>query len=299
MMTPRVTLEQWRVFHAIIDCGGYAQAAKHLHRSQSAISYAMARLQEQLGISLLKIEGRKALITEQGEILLQRSRHLMSEAGEIESFAHHLSQGREAEIRVVVDAVFPNDLLMRALSTFAEHSQGTRVQLREVILSGASDALLNDDAELVIGVETPDGFLSDPLIEVELIAVAHPEHPLHQLNRVITSADLAQHMHVVIRDSGQQEKMDVGWLSSQDRWTVSSIDSALSAIEHGLGYGWLPSNRLFESLGDGLLKPLLLEQGSSYKAFLFMSYGHSQNIGPATRELSSIIKNTVTGISDL
>jgi len=293
MFNPKVTLEQWRVFHAIIDCGGYSQAAKHLHRSQSAVSYAIARLQEQLGISLLEIEGRKALLTTQGEILLQRSRHLIAEAEEIENFARHLSQGREAEIRVVVDAVFPNDLLMGALSTFARQSQGTRVQLREVILSGASDALLNEDAELVIGVEIPDGFLSNSLIEVELIAVAHRDHPLHQLNRAITATDLAQHMQVVIRDSGQHTKIDVGWLSSQDRWTVSSIESALTAIEHGLGYGWLPSNRLIESLGDGLLKPLPLEQGASYKAFLYMSYGQPQNIGPATRELANIIKNTV------
>lgn len=56
---PRVTLEQWRVFHAIIDHGGYAQAATYLHRSQSAVSYAMSRLQEQLGIPLLKIEAAK------------------------------------------------------------------------------------------------------------------------------------------------------------------------------------------------------------------------------------------------
>jgi len=293
MFNPKVTLEQWRVFHAIIDCGGYSQAAKHLHRSQSAVSYTIARLQEQLGISLLEIEGRKALLTTQGEILLQRSRHLIAEAEEIENFARHLSQGREAEIRVVVDAVFPNDLLMSALSTFARQSRGTRVQLREVILSGASDALLNEDAELVIGVEIPDGFLSNSLIEVELIAVAHRDHPLHQLNRAITATDLAQHMQVVIRDSGQHTKIDVGWLSSQDRWTVSSIESALTAIEHGLGYGWLPSNRLIESLGDGLLKPLPLEQGASYKAFLYMSYGQPQNIGPATRELANIIKNTV------
>ena len=61
---PRVTLEQWRVFQAIIDQGGYAQAAEYLHRSQSAISYAMSRLQNQLGIKLLKVEGRKALLTE-------------------------------------------------------------------------------------------------------------------------------------------------------------------------------------------------------------------------------------------
>jgi DNA-binding transcriptional LysR family regulator len=293
---PRVTLEQWRVFQAIIDHGGYAQAAKQLNRSQSAVSYAMSRLQDQLGISLLEVEGRKAFLTEQGQILLQRSRRLLTKAAEIESFARHLSLGREAEIKFVVDAAFPNDLLMSALATFAKQSQGTRVQLREVILSGASDALLNDDAELVIGVETPAGFLADPLIEVELIAVAHPDHPLHLLNREITAADLALHMHVVIRDSGQYEKMDIGWLSSQDRWTVSSIDSALSAIQHGLGYGWIPSNRLVESFADGMLKPLLLEQGAKYKAFLFMSYGHPQNIGPATRELAEIIKNTVNNI---
>ena len=294
---PRVTLEQWRVFQAIIEQGGYSQAAAYLHRSQSAVSYSMSRLQEQLGIALLKIEGRKALLTDQGQILLQRSRKLIDEAGEIENFAHHLSQGREAEIKFVVDAAFPNDLLMSALAKFATQSQGTRVQLSEVILSGATDALVNDEAELVIGIETPAGYLSDPLIEVELIAVARPDHPLLQLEREITSADLALHTHVVIRDSGQHDKIDAGWLSSQDRWTVGSIESALSAIEHGLGFGWIPSNRLVEAFGDGHLKPLLLEQGSNYKAFLFMSFGHPQNIGPATRELAKIIKNTVENIS--
>lgn len=185
---------------------------------------------------------------------------------------------------------------MSTLSQFSSQSQGARVQLREVILSGAIDVLMNDEAEIVIGIETPSGYLADPLIEVELIAVAHSEHPLFQLDRKITSADLAQHTHVVIQDSGQSEKMDVGWLSSQDRWTVSSIESALTAIEHGLGYGWIPNNRLVEALGSGKVKPLLLEQGSKYKAFLFMSFGRPRNIGPATRELAEIIKNTVEKI---
>ena len=294
---PRVTLEQWRVFHAIIEQDGYSQAAAHLHRSQSAISYSMSRLQEQLGIALLKIEGRKALLTDEGRILLQRSKKLINDAGEIENFAYHLSQGREAEINFVVDAAFPNDLLMSALAQFSKQSQGTRVQLQEVILSGATDALVSNKADLVIGVETPANFLSDPLINIEFIAVARSDHPLLQLEREITSAVLAQHTHVVIKDSGHTEKMDVGWLSSQDRWSVSSIESALTAIEHGLGYGWIPTNRLIEPLGNGTLKPLLLEQGSKYKAFLFMSFGHTNNIGPATRELAEIIKNTVDNIS--
>lgn len=290
---PRVTLEQWRVFQAIIDQGGYAQAAQYLHRSQSAISYSMTKLQEQLGIALLKVEGRKALLTEQGQILLARSRQLTDEAVEIENFAHHLSQGREAEIKLVVDAIFPNELLMPALAEFAKQSQGTRVQLREVILSGASDALMSEEAELVIGVGTPSGFLSDPLYEVELIAVARHDHPLHQLDRELTSADLAQHMHVVIQDSGENEKMDVGWLSSQERWTVSNIESAYSAVKNGLGYGWLPLYRVTEDINNGLLKPLSLDQGATYKGYLFISFGHQKNIGPATRELADIIKKAV------
>jgi len=290
---PRVTLEQWRVFQAIIDQDGYAQAAQYLHRSQSAISYSMSKLQEQLGIALLKVEGRKALLTEQGQILLDRSRQLTDEAADIENFAQHLSQGREAEIKLVVDAIFPNELLMPALAEFARQSQGTRVQLREVILSGASDALISDKAELVIGVETPSGFLSDPLYEVELIAVARHDHPLHQFDREITSADLGQHMHVVIEDSGENEKMDVGWLSSQDRWTVSNIESAYSAVENGLGYGWLPRYRVTDAINEGRLKPLQLDQGATYKGYLFISFGHPQNIGPATRQLADIIKKTV------
>ena len=293
---PKVTIEQWRVFQAIIEQGGYAQAAKYLHRSQSAVSYSMSKLQEQLGIPLVKVEGRKAVLTEQGQILLHRSGRLIDEASEIENFAQHLSQGRESEIKLVVDAAFPSDLLMSSLAKFAAQSQGTRVQLREVILSGAIDALVSEKVDLVIGVDTPSGYLADPLIEVELIAVAHPDHPLHKLDHEITSSDLAQHMHVVISDSGENEKMDVGWLSSEDRWTVSSIDSALNAIKHGLGYGWLPSNRLVEAIGDGDLKALRLEQGDIYKAFLFMSFGHPKNIGPATKELATIIKNIVHNI---
>lgn len=290
---PRVTLEQWRVFHAIIEQGGYAQAANHLHRSQSAISYAMSRLQEQLGIDLLKIEGRKAVLTEQGQVLLQRSQQLLTEASGIENFAQHLSQGREAEIQFVVDAAFPHHILMSALARFAKQSQGTHVQLREVILSGASDALSNNEADLVIGTELPSEYLADPLIDIEFVAVAHRDHPLHQFDRKITSSDLGHHMHVVIRDSGGHNKKNVGWLTNQQRWTVSSIDSAVSAIEHGLGFGWLPRHRLIDALDKGHLKPLQLEQGGSYSGKLSMSFGHPQNIGPATYELAEIIKKTV------
>ena len=62
----KTSLEQWAVLAAVVDEGGYAQAAAALHRSQSAVSYAVGRLQEELDVPLLVIEGRKAVLTQIG-----------------------------------------------------------------------------------------------------------------------------------------------------------------------------------------------------------------------------------------
>ena len=51
MNLPKTTLEQWAVLAAVVDEGGFAQAAAVLNRSQSAISYSVARLQESLDLN--------------------------------------------------------------------------------------------------------------------------------------------------------------------------------------------------------------------------------------------------------
>ncbi|EXJ13027.1 helix-turn-helix domain-containing protein [Nitrincola nitratireducens] len=55
-----VTLEQWQTLIAVVDEGGYAQAAEALRKSQSAVSYAISKLESALGVAVFKIDGRKA-----------------------------------------------------------------------------------------------------------------------------------------------------------------------------------------------------------------------------------------------
>src|SRR5689334_8250100 len=105
MKIPRSTLEQWQVLQAIVDCGGYAQAAEALHRSQSSVSYMVARLQEQVGVELLEIDGRRARLTKNGEALLRRARALLDDAFQLEEFARSLNQGWESELRFAVDSL--------------------------------------------------------------------------------------------------------------------------------------------------------------------------------------------------
>ena len=296
MRALQVSLDQWRVLQAIIDHGGYAQAAQALHRSQSSISYAITRLQEQLGVTVLQVQGRKAQLTDAGEVLLRRSRSLLQDAQALEDLARHLAQGWEAEIRLFVDAAFPTPLLLQALKQFAPQDRGTRVLISEVVLSGARDALESGDADLVIGADYAAGFLSDVLMEIELVAVAHPQHPLHQLARPLTSRDLQSEMQVVIKDSGQTAPRDHGWLGAEHRWTVSSIDKAITTISSGLGYGWLPQHQILEQIQQQRLKHLPLESGQRFRTHLYLTFGQ-EFPGEASKLLANLLRDAVANWS--
>ncbi len=45
MSQPRIGIEQWRALMAVVDAGGYAQAAQALHKSQSAVTYAVQKIE--------------------------------------------------------------------------------------------------------------------------------------------------------------------------------------------------------------------------------------------------------------
>ena len=293
----KVSLDQWRALQAVVDYGGYAQAAAQMHRSQSSVSHAVSKLQAQLGVPLLRIEGRRAVLTTAGEVLLKRSRQLLADAAGLEALALDLERGWEAEVRLVVDAAFPSGHLMAALKRFVPESRGARVQLNEVVLSGAEEALLEGRADLVICAMVPQGFLGDPLIEVEFVAVAHRDHPLHRLGRVLTQNDLRREIQVVIRDSGVYLNRDVGWLGSVQRWTVTSLDKAADALVGGLGFGWLPQHLVAEFIEEGILLPLPLREGQRRTANLYMVFGQPNQSGPATLKLAEILRETASSVA--
>ncbi len=290
MPNPRVSLEQWRVLHAVVDCGGFAQAAQHLHRSQSSVSYTIAQIQERLGIHLFRLEGRKSRLTEAGRALLQRSRLVVREAQALEEFAHGLDAGWEPEVRLVVDAAFPNHLLMEALNRFEPRAGGTQVQLREVVLSGAEEALEDKATDLVIGGFVPSPFLGDPLVEIEFAAVANADHRLHQLDRPLTSADLERERQVVILDSGIQRQQDVGWLEAKQRWRVSNMETAVAVVRAGLGFAWLPRHRIAELIESGSLVPLPLQAGAVYRATLYLIHAARTAPRPGALLLARLLK---------
>lgn len=287
-----VSLKQWRIFHAVIDCGGFAEAAKSLHLSQSTISYTVAKLQDQLGTALLKIEGRKAILTPEGRALLDRSRNVLKEAVELETFARNVGQGWGQEVRLVVEHNFPIHLLTRALSKFAALGKGAaHVRLREVPTLHAEEVLQDPNVDLAICERVPLGYLGEPLVEVEYIAVAHPDHPLMKLEREIAAFDLLQHIQVDIGHAEAVEKASTGNSKHMRRWMMSSFDTVVAAVSEGLGYAWLPQHRVQKWLDQGALVRLPLGDKRSYKSVLYLIYGRPWCTSPAASRLADVIKS--------
>lgn len=288
-VTPQITLDQWRALIAVVDAGGYAQAAQALYKSQSAVTYAVQKIESQLALKAFEIQGRKAVLTPTGQMLYRRALALVGEAGDLEQAAHRLSAGWEAEIHLAVEILFPTRLLLDCLARFGEESPRTRIEVIESVLGGTSEALLTGQADLAICPVIPPGFLGNPLLAVPVLAVAHRDHALHRLGRQITLRDLAGHRHVVVRDSGAKRDRKALSVEVDQRWTVSTVASSIQAVVLGHGFAWLPRQQIADELASGVLRPLPLREGGERVLALYLVLADPDFAGPGVRRLAEVV----------
>jgi DNA-binding transcriptional LysR family regulator len=292
MSPPRITLDQWSALVAVVEAGGYAQASARLHRTQSTVTYTIKKLEDLLGVKVFELRGRKAELTPTGQVLYRRGKSLIEEAGRVERAAAELARGWEPEIRIAVDIVFPTWLLLECLAEFGEQHPDTRIELLESVLGGTDEALTAGSVDLAIGGNVPGGFPGDPLMQVRFVCAAAPSHPLHRLGRTLALADLRQHRHLVVRDSGARRSRSGGWLNEK-RWTVSHKATSIRAACMGLGFAWFPEENIREELASGALVPLPLAEGRERYVALYLTFADPETAGPGTRQLAEILRRKV------
>src|ERR1700733_5606916 len=189
---PRISLEQWRAVQAVVDAGGYAQAAALLHKSQSAITYAVQRIEALLEVKLFEVRGRKAQLTGGGEVLYRRAKGLLEEAESLEGAGRQLAQGWESELKLAVEIIFPTWLLLRCFALFAQERPETRIELYETVLSGTDEALIQRRVDLAICSQISPGFMADELMPMTFIPAAHarPAQPQGAVAGRLSTLDL-------------------------------------------------------------------------------------------------------------
>ena len=287
----RSTVEQWRMFKAVADHGGFHQAAEVIYKSQSSIHHAVHKLEEMLGVSLFRIEGRRTHLTPEGEQLLRRINYLLAETERMENVALNLKSGVESRLNIAVDEAFPKDILYQALAAVSAEYPLIRIELMETILTGANELLSQGKAEIAISPYTISNNLSEDICQVEFIAVAGKDHPLNQPPRELELEELKNCRQIVLRDSGQQEKKDVGWLGSEQRWTVSHVATSVELLRKNLGFAWLPVHAVKPYLDDGSLLPLKLPRGATRSNSIYLNFNDSETLGPVARAFIGYVRH--------
>ncbi|MFQ1701161.1 LysR family transcriptional regulator [Loktanella agnita] len=137
-----ITLDQCTVFLSIVEEGSFAAAARKLGRAQSAITYAIQKLEDQTGVLLFDRQAYRPTLTEQGRALLPRVRRVLDDVGEFRVQAQSMAQGVEAELALVVETFLPLSLIATALQKFQERYPMVQLRINAVPPMDAARQLL-------------------------------------------------------------------------------------------------------------------------------------------------------------
>jgi DNA-binding transcriptional LysR family regulator len=285
----KTTLEQWRILQAVVDYGGYAQAAEALFRSQSSLNHAVKKLESQLGVQVLEVKGRKAYLTEAGEALLRRSRFLTDSAAELEKLAENIDMGWEPQLTLSVEAIYPRELLFRALERFYPDSRGTRIRIIDSVLTGSSEHIVDKSVDLAITGHIPKGFTGEALCQVEFLLVVHYQHELAGALESVAQEALTNLLQIVIKDTGLKPDNSRGWLKAEQRWTVDSFERAKQILKRGLGFCWLPQHEVLQELASGEFVELDVAYSSGRTGDVNLVVPNPDLLGPGGQCLYEIL----------
>jgi len=243
--TGSVSLESLQALDAIDRHGSFAAAAAALYRVPSAISYTINQLESDLGIAVFDRSGHRAVLTPAGRLLLDEGRRILVATRELGAAARRLADHWEPELRLAVDGLVAPERIWPVVAQFGAAHPSINVRVLEETLGGTWEALVDDRADLAIGIAEPPAVAGLGRRMFDAVAwtfCCSPTHALAQHGSPLTEDDLRTHRAVVVADSARElSPRNAHLLDGQPRLTVASMRAKLDTLERGLGVGYLPT----------------------------------------------------------
>lgn len=167
-----------RTFVAIADSSGFARAAARLNLTQSAASRQIHALESEFGVRLFDRIGRSIKLTSEGEDLLVRSRHLLSEAESLGERARALTSGQAGVLRVGAAPQIMENLLADFLQRYRKRHPGIEIHLVEDLGGRLPARLEAGDMHVAILPDSDDRFFRQLLYPMFMVAVMSKDHRL-------------------------------------------------------------------------------------------------------------------------
>jgi DNA-binding transcriptional LysR family regulator len=296
-MLDGITLDQLRTFIAAADEGSFSAAARRLRRAQSVVSKTLANMEGRLGVELFDRSARRPVLTEQGRALLNTARTVAGDMDLFKARAKGLAGGLEAELPVVVDAMFPIALLTDAVAAFQRNFPTTALKIYveqansvvELVRQGR--CTVGVMAQLPLTPAVPQ-FTYERLLTIRIAVVVSPTHPLAAHRGPIPTTVLAEHVQLL-----QVERADLpsglgAIVLSPKVWLLAHLGAKLAFLRAGFGFGGLPLHLVAADLASGALVRIAPEESLVWNSAIPLSavYRSDNPPGPAARWLMQQLK---------
>jgi len=250
--------EAMRIFTTVARQGSFAEAARQLRLSPSAVTRAVAQLEDHLGLTLLTRTTRSLRLTERGEIYLASCQRILAETDAAEFLARGQDAAPKGEMKIAAPLLFGRLHILPIVTQLLTQHRDLTIQLN---LSDRNTHLIEDgyDAAVRIGTLADSALIAIKLGEVRRTLAASPAY-LAARGTPQTPADLAQ--HDIIAFAGLATTNEWRFQNSPNiritpRLTVNSADATIAAAEAGLGITSALSYQLTIPIKANRLTPIL------------------------------------------
>jgi DNA-binding transcriptional LysR family regulator len=236
--------DRLRIFHAVADAGSLTHAGDVLHLSQSAVSRQIRSLEDELNATLFHRHARGLILTEQGELLFDATRHM---AKRLDAAAARIRDSEEevfGELRVTTTIGFGSLWLAPRLPALYEKYPNLKIDLmlEERVLD-----LPMREADVAIRMKEPSqaDLIRKRLMNIRMRLYASPQY-LEQNGVPQTLEDLRDHR--LISQNATAAQVSSGALLVRQLMsyeigsflTVNNYFGVLQGVIHHLGIGVLP-----------------------------------------------------------
>ncbi|WP_246376780.1 LysR family transcriptional regulator [Gluconacetobacter aggeris] len=256
-----MTLDQLRVLVTIAETGSFSAAGRKLGRAQSAISQAVATLEDVQGVTLFDRTPHRPLLTDVGRALVDQAKVVLSGAARFQALAAGIREGIEPELAVAIDPLVPTAAFIDSLRALRAAFPHLPVSFSTEGLGGAERRLRRGEAALALCLllpAPPEDVSAHPLLGVDLIPVVAPDHALALLDRAATTADLESHVQLVLSDPSAPDGPSYGVMGTKV-WRFVELGRRLDFLLAGLGWCRLPEDLAAPLLAGGRLVRLAIQ----------------------------------------
>ncbi|MBT3027774.1 MAG: LysR family transcriptional regulator [Candidatus Thiodiazotropha sp. (ex Ctena orbiculata)] len=227
-MSKNLDIDLLRTLVAIADFGGFSQAAKRLHRTQSAISLQMKRLEESSGKALFRKAGRKRILTEEGELLLNYARRILNLNDEVASMLR--PNPLQGHLRLGISQDIADRGLAVILAQFTRSHPAVRLDVMVDTSSRLIEAMGAERLDLAVAFQNP-GDPGDSLGQIPLQWIV-PDPLIWQPPQPLPLAMFTTPCVFRSRVVSALEQAGIPWRIA---YTSPSLPGILAAVEAGLG----------------------------------------------------------------